>query len=234
MEPKIEALLLLQEKDLNCLQAEEALKAIPKQIERLNTSISHERAIEAEEKAALQQLEVKRKECDVELKECEGRILKYKTQQLEVKKNEEYDALNKEISHQEERIDALENDELELLMKIDEEAQRFEQSREAHAKQIASYEQDMAKLKEREANFKQSIDTLLAEAHEARQAVEPSLVIKYDSAKTSSRAPYVVPLEDHKCKGCHLRVSNDVEVSVRHQEVGVRCSNCGRLVYIKD
>lgn len=234
VDPQIEALLLLQEKDLNCLKAKEGLKAIPRQIERLQASISKEKEIEAEEKTALQQLEVKRKECDVELKECEERILKYKTQQLEVKKNEEYDALNKEISHQEERISALETEELELLMKIDEEAQRFEESQEEHAKQISFYEQDITKLNERETGFKQSIDTLIAEAEEARKAVECSLVAKYDSAKTSSKGPYVVPLEDHKCKGCHLRVSNDVEVSAKHNEVGVRCSNCGRLVYVKN
>lgn len=234
MDSKIEALLLLQEKDLNRLQAEEGLKAIPRQIERLKASICKEQEIEAEEKAALQQLEVKRKECDVELKECEGRILKCKTQQLEVKKNEEYDALNKEISHQEERISALETEELELLMKIDEEAQTFEESKVEHAKQIASYEQEISKLNDHETDFKQSIDTLIAEVETARKAVESSLVAKYDSAKTSSKGPYVVPLEDHKCKGCHLRVSNDVEVSVKHHEVGVRCSNCGRLVYVKD
>lgn len=231
MDPKIEALLLLQEKDLKRLQAEQELRNIPKQLERLHASIAEEEALEAKEKAELKALEVHRKQCDVELNECEAKILKYKTQQLDVKKNEEYDALNKEIDHQKECINTLENEEIELLMKIDEESKRFAESQEAHAKQINFYEQDIAKLKEREAGFKQSIDTIIAETEEARERVEPSLLSQYNSVKTSVKPPFVVQLDDHKCKGCHLRVSNEVEVSVKHHEVGIRCSNCGRLVY---
>lgn len=232
MDSKIEALLFLQGKDLNRLQAEQELKNIPKQLERLKASIAEEEALEAQEKAALQALELRRKECDVAIKECEAKIIKYKTQQLEVKKNEEYDALNKEIDHQKELMDALENEEIELLMKIDEESQRFSESQETHVKQIGFYEQDITKLKERETGFKQSIDTLIAETEKARTQVEPSLLSQYDSVKTSVKAPFVVQLDDHKCNGCHLRVSNEVEVAAKHHEVGIRCSNCGRLVYI--
>jgi hypothetical protein len=119
-------------------------------------------------------------------------------------------------------------------MTLDAKAEAFKESQAEHARKISFFEQDIAKLKEREASFKQSIDSLIAETLQAREAVDPALVTKYDSAKTSSKGPYVVALEGHKCTGCHLRVSNDVEVSAKHHEVGVRCSNCGRLVYIKN
>jgi predicted nucleic acid-binding Zn-ribbon protein len=38
-------------------------------------------------------------------------------------------------------------------------------------------------------------------------------------------------MEDHRCGGCHLRVSNEVAEVARHGGKPVACDSCGRVVY---
>ena len=51
--------------------------------------------------------------------------------------------------------------------------------------------------------------------------------------KVVRRPPYVVPVEDQKCSGCNLRVSNDIVSSILVEEKLTACDQCGRVVYIE-
>tara|TARA_B100000989_G_scaffold298306_1_gene286992 strand:- start:297 stop:1049 length:753 start_codon:yes stop_codon:yes gene_type:complete len=229
----IAQVLDLQDKDIQRLTAEHELKAIPLDILRLEEEIKKERAVEAAEKKALQDLEVKRKDLDGSLKKTEEQIVKYKTQQLEVKKNEEYQALEKEIEHLNAEVDQFEEQEIELLLKIDEETERLKASEAEHAKHIAQHEKAIAHLKEREASYRENIETLRTAFEEAEALVDVRYKKAYERVKTTvKKPPFVVILSEHKCQGCFLRVSNDVESAVRQPEGPVQCSNCSRLVYI--
>mgnify|MGYP001995485879 CR=1 FL=1 len=44
---------------------------------------------------------------------------------------------------------------------------------------------------------------------------------------------YIAPIEDQKCSGCNLRVSNDVVSSVLIEQKITQCDQCGRIVYIE-
>jgi len=77
----------------------------------------------------------------------------------------------------------------------------------------------------------QSLETQIVET---REEVEPDFLSVYDRvSKIVSRPPYMAPLEDQKCSGCHLRVSNDVVSSVLVEKKLTQCDQCGRIVYIE-
>ena len=58
---------------------------------------------------------------------------------------------------------------------------------------------------------KSELIELEKEIEETRKEVEPSFLSTYDRVATIvSRPPYMAPISDQKCSGCHLRVSNDV------------------------
>ncbi len=61
---------------------------------------------------------------DVQVKE--GALLRFRTQQVEVKKNDEYQALTQQIEQTEGDISTLEEREIELMLDIDTAKQKFE------------------------------------------------------------------------------------------------------------
>ena len=77
---------------------------MPREIAAVEARIAAERqAIEAA-KAEWHALESKKKLLEVEIKTAEGQAAKYRTQQLEVRKNDEYRALTHEIETMEAKI----------------------------------------------------------------------------------------------------------------------------------
>ena len=75
---------------------------------------------------ALKEKEVERSELDTEIKTKEEAIARFRTQQLEVKKNDEYRALTHQIEQTEQDISDLEERGIELLIEIDETSETFQ------------------------------------------------------------------------------------------------------------
>ena len=85
-----------------------------------------------------------------------------------------------------------------------------------------------------EEEKKAELDDLKNEIEETRKEVEPVFLSTYDRvSKIVSRPPYMAPIVDQKCTGCHLRVSNDVVSSVLVEKKITQCDQCGRIVYVE-
>lgn len=89
-----------------------------------------------------------------------------------------------------------------------------------------------ALIKQKETECKARLDAQTG-AVEAAAALVPTVWRRaYDAAKSrAKRAPYVVPMDDHRCGGCRLRLSNEVAEGARHGGKPVQCDSCGRVVY---
>jgi predicted nucleic acid-binding Zn-ribbon protein len=228
----IQKLLVLQECDVNCDRLEQQLKNTPLEIIRFENKIKEEIASIELLKENLTELEIKRNDVDTRLGAVEEQIGKYKTQQLEVKKNDEYRALDHEISTLNVRKGELEDEELTVLIDIDEQKEKAIAEESGYNNNIKELEGHITRLRDQE----NEVETQLVEAKRASDNASAELDSKVLSAfkmiKTSiSRSPYVVPLEGSKCTGCFIRVSKDVENSAHNTGELVRCSNCNRIVY---
>ena len=228
----IQKLLVLQECDVNCDRLEQQLKNTPLEIIRFENKIKEEIASIELLKENLTELEIKRNDVDTRLGAVEEQIGKYKTQQLEVKKNDEYRALDHEISTLNVRKGELEDEELTVLIDIDEQKEKAIAEESGYNNNIKELEGHITRLRDQE----NAVETQLVEAKRASDNASAELDSKVLSAfkmiKTSiSRSPYVVPLEGSKCTGCFIRVSKDVENAAHNTGELVRCSNCNRIVY---
>ena len=85
---------------------------------------------------------------------------------------------------------------------------------------------------ERQKNLLASIDAAKAELSQSREGVAENYLEQYDRVKKLvKRGPYVVPIQDHKCGGCHLRVSNEVSRDALNAGEPHFCDQCARMVY---
>lgn len=231
-DPQIEKLLIVQDRDIALQKIEQDLARTPQERAAIESQIATEQANIETAGHALKEKEVLRNELDTEVKSKEAAVAKFRTQQLEVKKNDEYKALTHQIEQSEQEISDLEEKEIELMLEIDATREEFNAAKATIDARIIEQKKQIDLLSERETNLKASIDDAQAALAEARSGANENYLDHYDRVKKlCKRAPYVVRIEAHKCTGCHLRVSNEVSSSAHNQDQPHFCDQCARMVY---
>jgi predicted nucleic acid-binding Zn-ribbon protein len=232
--PTLEKLLVLQDRDTKRLGLEKQLKAVPSEIAVVEQKIASEKTAIETAKAELMSLESKKKMIENEIGSAETKLGKYKTQQVQVRKNDEFKALGLEIEHTEAAIAVLEGQELEVMYAIDEAKKKFVAAEAVLKQNIAGHETRIRNFKEREVNLAAELNAAKNEVAAARVPVEEPALRVYDRI-AARQQPVCVPVRGNTCGGCHLKVSAEVESAVRGKgDVTGKlatCDQCGRIVW---
>jgi predicted nucleic acid-binding Zn-ribbon protein len=232
--PTLEKLLVLQDRDSKRLGVEAQLKAVPGEIALVEKKIASEKAAIDVAKSELMALESKKKMIETEIGSAETKLGKYKTQQVQVRKNDEFKALGLEIEHMEAAIAALEGQELEVMYAIDEAKKKFAAAEAVLKQNIAGHETRIRTLRERETNLSAELKAAQAEVATVRGPVEERALRVYDRI-AARQQPVCVPVRGNTCGGCHLKVSSEVESAVRGKGDAAgglpTCDQCGRIVW---
>lgn len=228
----LEKLLVLQDRDQKCDRIQSQLAKIPEEIRKEERAIDRMASEVAAMEEAGRELERQRADLEGQVSDAEEAIRKYKTQQLEVKKNEEYAALTKEIDTLQDKIGALEDEELGVLDKLEAHEEQLKRKREETEQQTGTLRTHIARLEKNRESYAGDLEAARQAVSDCEADLEPAILQQYHYVKGQvKRAPVVVPLEGGRCKGCHLRVSGDVDSEVRRGKELVRCGSCGRILY---
>ena len=229
--PPLEKLLVLQDRDQQRLALEAQLKAVPRDIAAVEQKIAAEQTAIETTRGELKELEAKKKTIENDVGATEDRLAKYKSQQLQVRKNDEYQALGHEIEVTQTQIGALEEGELKVMYAIDEAKRKFTAAGEELKRNIAGHESRIHTLREREANLQAGLQAAHESVAAARSLLdEPSLRL-YDWLAAKPGLPVIVPIHEGKCGGCHLKISFNIDSETRKPDKLVTCDQCGRIVY---
>ncbi len=228
----IEKLLALQECDARRDNIQSQLERIPVEIARSEQNIQNDlEAIETAKNTVLK-LEVRRKNLDVEIKQSEEQIAKYKTQQLQVKKNEEYRALLHEINNLTGNISDLEDSEIGIMLEIDEAAEIAKKEKAERKQSIKDLKNLISRRKQHREEFKAGLESAEAAVESAAAKLDEKSLRGFQYVKMKARRPpFIVPLDGQKCTGCHLRVPNEIKAEMLKAKELVRCNNCSRILY---
>jgi predicted nucleic acid-binding Zn-ribbon protein len=231
MNPTIEALLILQARDVRVAELTDELEDNPRQIGAVERDLAARTAQFGELKNKTRLVEAERKKLDLEVKTKEAAIARYKAQQLATRKNEEFAALIHEIEHAQAEISKLEDSELELM-----------DSYEKGLADVAAGEKELAiiegKAKQKKADLQKRGEVVAADLKatkekqaEAEKAVPEDVLSRYRRLLKSKGDVAVVPVNAGSCGGCHMKLTTQTVVSARKEESLASCENCGRIVY---
>jgi len=212
--PAIETLLILQARDTRRRDLEAQIATTPAEVAAVEAQIATERSAIDRARDELRQLESDKKLLETEIGSAEAKLAKYRTQQLSVKKNDEYQALTREIETLEAAVGTLEERELELLYSIDAAKERFDAAEATLQQNISGHEARIATLREREQSLRAELVGAQAEIAAARAPIADPLLRLYDRI-AARQWPVIVPLQNGICGGSHLRVSSEVDSAVR-------------------
>jgi len=231
MHPKLEALLLLQNRDQNlkALRAEE--RALPIERKQIEERIEGERARVTVSRDAVRALEVERKSLELEVQAKQDSIGKFKAQQAQTRRNEEFQALSNEIERYGKIISDIEDRELEVLERTD--VARAELA--AAEQKLAAAEKEtgaaLGVLSERAAALATRIAEVEADRQRIAADIESELLQRYNRLFSSKGDAAVVPVEHEVCMGCHMKVTTQTVVRARGGAEITNCPQCGRMLY---
>src|SRR5579862_7532464 len=115
MLPEVEQLLILQDRDQKLRTLRTELKMLPLERKELEARLASSSAGLESVKQKSRELEVERKKLEVEAQAKRDAIAKFRTQQFQTRKNEEFQALGNEIKRAGDDIQAIEDRELDVM-----------------------------------------------------------------------------------------------------------------------
>jgi len=227
----IEQLLVIQDRDRRIRLLRHELGNAPLERKALETRLAAANSEVETLKAEIQKLEVQKKTLQGNANGKREQIGRFRTQQMQTRKNEEYQALTNEIAHFEKEIVEIEDQELEVMEKIDAMGPklagaqaRANEARQGTARQIEALE---AKVTALGGNLKE----VQEERARLIVGVDADLLNVYDRLFASKDGNAVVALEGDVCTGCHMTVTTQVTLTVKAGHSVTHCEHCGRILY---
>lgn len=231
MLPSIEKLLTLQDRD-------QKLKAVLTEIAALpGEKAARDRELKAADdrleaaRTRQKEIEVERKKLEVEVKAKQDQIARYRNQQLETRKNEEFSALRHEIEVAEKAVTELEDRELVLMEEAESLKPALAAAQEAHAAEKKKVESHMASLTIRKENLEARQKELEAERPGFAEGIEEDLLDRYERLFKSKNGLALTTVEHETCSGCHMKVTHQTILEVKAEKAIVGCPQCGRILY---
>lgn len=168
---------------------------------------------------------------ELKLQEISAKIKKYESQQLSIKKADEFNALTLETTAAEREKIALEQKvsdlvdkklaEEELLEIIKQSLVSSEESSMNLEKEVNS---SILTINEEGSYLKSQKDALVKEA-------DPELLRIYDRLLKNKKDRVIVTIENRTCSGCHIVLTAQHENLVRKGDSLTFCEHCSRIHY---
>lgn len=228
---EIEQLLILQDRDQKIMRMEEELSRVEPEKSALMAKSEEANQHLQETRKQAQQIESQRKDLELEVESKQSQIERYAAQQLETRKNEEYQALAKEIETCKSEIVSLEDRELELMEAADLKQGDIDAANTAAKEAKERTDELVAELEARAARHLSEMGGLREERSQLAEKVEGSLLDRYERLLKKKRCKVVVGVHRGVCGGCHMSLPTQSQVACKAQKEVVQCPNCGRILH---
>lgn len=227
----LERLVELQRLDSEIAEAEAAAAAIPGVIRRIEEQLMKAKAALDAVTAETDRMTKLRRQQERELEEVTDQLKKRQSRLFEIKTNQEYSAVLKEIEGLKHKVSVLEEAILVLLDQIEvelkaraEEEQRVRSSEAEALRDTQRKEAELGQLRGR-------LSELLGARKGRSKDVESSLLQQYLRLLKSRAGLAVAPVRDGSCEGCHVALTPQLYNEVRRNEEILTCERCGRILY---
>jgi predicted nucleic acid-binding Zn-ribbon protein len=228
----IEKLLALQDRDQRLRALRLELQSIPAEIAAKQRLVQDAASRLDSARARSKAIEVEKKNLGVEIAAKRDQINRYKSQQLQTRKNEEYTALAHEIENAERAIFAIEDKEILLMEEAEQLAPQLAAADKTHAEEKSKYEAQIATLREKTGNLETRINEMSSARPLLLEGLDEDLLERYDRLFDTKNARAVVAVEHDVCTGCHMKVTAQTGLALRSGKEIVSCPQCGRLLHL--
>lgn len=230
----IEKLLTLQDRDQRLRSFQTEITHLPEERKARQKQLADSAAKLEQAKTRAKEIEIQKRNLEMEARAKRDAIARYKQQQLQTRRNEEYSALAHEIEAAERAVTALEDRELDLMEEVEKLMPQIAAAEKAHAEERNKIEHLLAGLESKKANLEARIAELKTEHDRLAQDVNEDVLDIYLHLFKTKHGTAVATLEHEVCMGCHMKVTAQTVVQVRAGKEIIHCPQCGRILYMPE
>ena len=228
---EIEQLLILQDRDRKIRTLKFELKMSPEERKEAEDKLAANAAQLEAQKLHAKTLEVEKKKLEVDAQTKRDLIGKFRGQQFQTRKNEEFQALTNEIKHAETDIQSIEDKELEVMDQIEKQRGINAAAEQESAKIKSQLNQQLADIDAKIKTIATQLEALEADRAKLTEGIDEDLLSRYERLFASKGDVAVVPIEHEVCMGCHMKITTQTAVRVKGGKEILGCEQCGRILY---
>ena len=232
MHSELEQLLVLQDRQQKIRQIQAEIKTVPLERAHLESQLAATEAGVESLKQKGRQVEVERKNLELDVGTRAESIARLKTQQYQTRKNDEFQAIGHEIERYENEIRKLEDQELELMIEADKlkgEVEAAEKgaraTKDTVSRQLSDLDTKSKALDNQQRELQKEREALAAE-------IDADLLDQFERLFNSKGDAAVVAVEHGVCTGCHMKVTTATASRVKAGKEILSCENCGRILFL--
>jgi len=231
MQKDVEILLQVQEKDVQIIGLKKEIDAMPRELNEVKHQL--ESAEEEYKKAQedYKQAQAKKKEIEIDLETKQESIKKYETQLFQIKTNEEYKAMQKQISDLKFQCGFTEDNILEKMEEIEKSQAIVKEKENLFNKEKTLYSEKEKEVAKKKEVLEGEVKKLLEERNEIAKGVPADFLAKYEVIFNNKHGAALVSVDLKSCHGCHMKLPPNVINDVRRGTSVIVCDNCSRILY---
>jgi predicted nucleic acid-binding Zn-ribbon protein len=230
----IEKLLTLQDRDQRLRSFQSELNHLPEERKAREKQIADSAARLDQGKLRAKGIEVENRNLEVEAQAKRDLIARYRQQQLQTRKNEEYAALAHEIEAAEKIIASVEDRELDLMEELEKLTPQLATAEKLHADERSKLQNILDSLESKKTNLEARISELKSDRQRHAEGIDDEVLSLYEHLLKTKHGAALATLEHEVCMGCHMKVTAQTIVQVRAARQIIHCPQCGRILYMPE
>ncbi len=231
MHPGLKTVIELQQIDAEIAEFSAQIDLLPKEVQALETQLHEFIHAHEERKLRLAKNLKERKDSEVEIQAIRARIAKHKDQLYEVKTNEQYKAMLKEIEGEEAKVRGFEDQILEKMVEAEDLENHIREAAARLDSEKARVAAEVKKLQTLRQVDVEKRDELQTRRDTDASSIDPELLAEYERLRRGKRGQAVARVRDGMCAACNVMLRPQLLNEVRSNDYVMMCEQCGRILY---
>jgi predicted nucleic acid-binding Zn-ribbon protein len=231
MNADLQRLIDLQHLDSAAHDAQRRLAEAPERERALEARLETARQHVAAAKEQLTESQNARRTIEKEVAVHQGRLSKFREQAMAVKTNQEYHAVQHEISFAQSEIKKLEDTVLERMVEGDELTANVKRADSELAAEQKAIEVERRAMAAEATEMQAAIDRLAVERAAVVAAMDARVLYTFEQVARKRHGVAVAEARDGICTICHVRLRPQVFNNVLRNDAIVQCDSCNRILY---
>jgi len=229
--PDLKTLIELQQVDRSISELTSKIDSSPLEIQALQAQI-HEFTRDLDEsKSRLSANQKERRDLEGDLQTIRAKISKHKDQLYEVKTNEQYRAMLKEIEGEEENIRKVEDRILEKMVEAEQIDKLIREASGRLDSEKARVQNEVSRLEALRRESERARNQSQARREELAKALSEETLGLYEKLRKARNGMALAEVRDGLCTGCHVRLRPQAYNDVRSSDLLLTCETCSRILY---
>lgn len=234
LKSQIISLVRLQtvDSEIYALQAEKVRR--PLEIKNLEALFEEKKQKLADLEKASLDLQMQRKDRELELASKDEGVKKLQTQLYSLKTNKEYQVMLQQINDAKTDASFIEDKILQLFDQVDKAKNDIEQENQRLKEEEGVFFQEKRKIETRMKEIDDRLAQLEAQRQQVMPEIVPKILVQYDRILANRDGLAIVSVKDNSCQGCNMLVPPQVINLIKMYERIITCEVCNRMLYIEN